>query len=234
MRLGGINRPWRDAANSSQSWYDFVTMKYVTRFLAAVFVSLASIVPALAHPHVWVTVTSQIIYAPDGSATGVRHNWAFDEIYSTFALEGLPQKTKGVFTRAELADLAKVNITSIKDSDFFTFAKANGKDLTFGDPADYWLDYTKEVLTLHFTLPFTSPVKAKDLSIEVYDPTYYIDFAFADKDPVALVSAPARCKFLLHKPEGVSMAQGQKLSDAAALSGNWGVNFASKIAVTCP
>ncbi len=209
-------------------------MKYVTRFLAAVFVSLACAAPALAHPHVWVTVTSQIVYAPDGAATGVRHSWAFDDVYSTFATEGLPQKTKGVFTRAELADLAKVNVTSIKDSDYYTFAKANGKDLTFGDPTDYWLDYTKEVLTLHFTLPFASPVKAKDLSIEVYDPTYYIDFEFADKDPVALVFAPAQCKLSLQKPEGVSMTQGPALSDAAAASGNWGVNFASKITVTCP
>ena len=209
-------------------------MKYVACFLAAVFVSLACTVPALAHPHVWVTVTSQIVYAADGAATGMRHSWEFDDVYSTFATEGLPQKTKGVFTREELADLAKVNVTSLKDSDFFTFAKANGKDLTFGDPTDYWLNYDKEILTLHFTLPFTSPVKAKDLGIEVYDPTYYIDFAFADKDPVALVSAPARCKLSLHKPAEMSMAQGQKLSDAAALSGNWGVNFATKIAVTCP
>ncbi len=29
--------------------------------------------PAFAHPHVWVQLSAEIIYAPDGSATGVRH-----------------------------------------------------------------------------------------------------------------------------------------------------------------
>lgn len=234
MRLGGINRPWRDAANSSQSWYDSISMKYIARFLAAVFLSLACTVPALAHPHVWVTVTSQIVYAADGSATGVRQSWIFDEGYSAFATTGLPHKTAGAFTREELAELTKEVVTNLKDSDYYTYAKADGKDLEFRAPVDYWQEYKKESLTLHFTLLFASPVKAKDLSIEVYDPTYYIDFAFADKDPVALISAPAQCKLSLHKPKGVSMTQGPALSDAAAASGNWGVNFASKIAVACP
>src|ERR1700692_1553371 len=34
---------------------------------------------AQAHPHVWITATSELIYAPDGSVTGVRHAWTFDD-----------------------------------------------------------------------------------------------------------------------------------------------------------
>src|SRR5437870_4318879 len=30
---------------------------------------------AFAHPHVWVTAASELVYAPDGSITGVRHAW---------------------------------------------------------------------------------------------------------------------------------------------------------------
>jgi len=217
-----------------QSWYDSGGMKNLSRLLAAVLLSLAFAAAASAHPHVWVKVTSQLVFAADGSVTGVRHSWVFDDMYSAFATEGLQQAKKGVFTREELAGLAEVNVTSLKESDFFTYAKANGIDVTFGDALDYWLDYKDEVLTLNFTLPLKSPVKAQDLNVEIYDPSYFVDFAFADKDAVALIGAPAQCKFSIERPKELSAAQGRQLSEAAFASGNWGVNFANKIAVKCP
>jgi ABC-type uncharacterized transport system substrate-binding protein len=212
-------------------------MKNLPRLLAAACAAMAIASPAQAHPHVWVTVTSQVVYDGKGAATGVRHAWKFDDMYSAFALEGLQSQSKGVFTREELASLAQVNIDSLKESDFFTFAKAAGKDVVLGEASDYWLDYKNEVLTLHFTLPFKTPLKAKDLSIEVYDPSYFVDFSFAEKDAVALVGAPAQCKAAVEKPKEMSAAPGQQLmSDAQAMAmfGNWGASFASKIAVKCP
>src|SRR3954452_3115012 len=96
---------------------------------------------ASAHPHVWVTMTSAVVYGPDGSITGVRHAWTFDDMYSTFATQGLEQKTKGQFTPQELQPLAQVNVESLKEYDFFTYAKANGKKVTFVDPVDYSLEF---------------------------------------------------------------------------------------------
>ncbi|HZD61672.1 MAG TPA: DUF1007 family protein, partial [Xanthobacteraceae bacterium] len=75
---------------------------------------------ASAHPHVWITVKSELVYAPDGSVTGVRHAWTFDDMFSVFALQGLDSKKKGEYTREELAPLAEVNVTSLKEYDFFT------------------------------------------------------------------------------------------------------------------
>jgi ABC-type uncharacterized transport system substrate-binding protein len=212
-------------------------MTGLNRILLAVLASLAFSPAAQAHPHVWVTMTSQLVYAPDGAVTGVRHTWTFDDMYSTFALEGVEQKTKGVYTREELTPLAEVNVTSLKEYDFFSYAKANGKKVAFTDPVDYWLDYKNETLTLHFTLPFKSPVKAKDINLEVYDPTYFVDFAFAEKDPVALVGAPAQCKFSVERPHEVSTAAGNQVGESFfndATSGNWGAQFANKVSVKCP
>ena len=77
------------------------------------FVTLAVLfiaAPALAHPHVWVTMRTELVYAPDGRITGIRHAWSFDDMFSTFAIQGLDSKEKGKFTREELAPLAKVNV----------------------------------------------------------------------------------------------------------------------------
>src|SRR5437764_1148646 len=89
---------------------------------------------ASAHPHVWVTVKSELVYAPDGSITGVRHAWTFDDMFSTFAIQGIESKKKDQFTREELAPLAQVNVDSLKEYDFFTYAKANGKPVEFNEP----------------------------------------------------------------------------------------------------
>ena len=122
---------------------------------------------AWAHPHVWVTVKSELVYAPDGSVTGVRHAWTFDDMFSVFATQGIEAKKKGEFTREELAPLAEVNVTSLKEYDFFTQGLADGKKVEFSEPpAGYYLDFDPKdtVLTLHFTLPLKAPLKAKDFS----------------------------------------------------------------------
>ena len=61
---------------------------------------------AFAHPHVWVTMKSEVVYAPDGTVTGVRHAWTFDDMFSVFATQGIDSKKKGEYTREELAPLA--------------------------------------------------------------------------------------------------------------------------------
>ena len=133
------------------------------RILLVALLSLAFAAPARAHPHVWVTMKTELVYAPDGTITGVRHAWAFDDMFSAFATQGLESKEKGKFTREELAPLAKVNIESLKEYDYFTYATADGVKVPLTDPLpDYWLDYKDQVLTLNFTLPFKTPVKAKD------------------------------------------------------------------------
>src|SRR5262249_60770337 len=129
------------------------------RILFAAFVALPIAAPAYAHPHVWVTMHTELVYAPDGKITGIRHAWSFDDMFSTFATQGLESKEKGKFTREELAPLAKVNVESLKEFDYFTFATADGKRADLADPSpDYWLDYSDQVLTLNFTLPFQNTV----------------------------------------------------------------------------
>ena len=77
-----------------------------------------------AHPHVWISASSELIYAQDGSITGVRHAWTFDDMFSSYALQGISHAKKGQYTREELASLAQVNVTSLKEYDYFTYARS--------------------------------------------------------------------------------------------------------------
>ena len=191
---------------------------------------------AQAHPHVWITAKSELIYAPDGSITGVRHVWTFDDMFSTYALQGMDTKVKGVYSHEELAPLAQTNVESLKEFGFFSFAKADGKKEKFEEPVDYFLEYKDGLLTLHFTLPLKTPVKAKALVLDVFDPEFFIDFKFADTDPVKLVGAPGACQIKFQRPnDGTANAKGlgeQGFADGG--NANYGAMFANKITVDCP
>jgi ABC-type uncharacterized transport system substrate-binding protein len=182
-----------------------------------------------------------LIFAPDGSVTGVRHAWTFDDMFSTFAIQGLKSKAKGEFTREELAPLAETNVISLKEYDYFTYAKANGKKVEFVDPtADYYLDFDKKesVLTLNFTVPLKRPVKAKDFSLEVYDREFFIDFSLAEKEPARLVGAPAQCKLTVRRPPEMNVALAQQLSRLGPDRQNplltIGAEYGNRISVKCP
>jgi ABC-type uncharacterized transport system substrate-binding protein len=207
-------------------------------FAAAAFF-VAGATQAFAHPHVFVTMKSEIVYGADGTVTAVRHAWAFDDMFSTYALQGIESKKKGEYTREELAPLAEVNVTSLKEYDYFTQGQVDGKKVEFSPAADYWLEFKDSVLTLHFTLPVKEPAKAKAVNVEVYDPSYFIDFSFddKDKDPVKLAGTPGQCKLQVSKPGDTASPQGKRLSESFFNnpdSSNFGAQFANKIAVKCP
>ncbi len=212
------------------------------RFIQSIFAAAAGLLIAAgaahAHPHVWITMTTTVLYAPDGTATGVRHAWTFDDMFSTFATQGLESKQKGVFTREELQPLAEVNVTSLKEYEYFSYAKANGKKTQFTDPVDYYLELKDSLLTLHFTLPLKTPMKTQSLDVEVFDPSYFIDFTFAEKNAVALKGAPATCKASVGKQQEMGKELIDRLSKIAPNEqipeNSFGSQFANKIVVKCP
>ncbi len=212
------------------------TLRRLFGLLALLAALIASIAPASAHPHVWVTAASELLYAPDGSITGVRHAWTFDDMFTTYALQGTESKKKGVYSREELAPLAQTNVELLKEFGFFTFARADGKKQKFLEPVDYYLEYKDAALVLHFTLPFKTPFKTRALALEVFDPSYFVDFSLQKTDPVHLVGAPAGCTLQIQRPtDGTATAQ--KLNEQTFMNGdnsNFGAMFANKITVDCP
>jgi ABC-type uncharacterized transport system substrate-binding protein len=198
---------------------------------------LLSVNCAEAHPHIWVTFHSEVLYAADGTMTGVRHAWTFDDMFSAYAIQGISHAKKGQYTREELASLAQVNVDSLKEYGYFTFARADGKKVKFSDPVDYWLEYKNAALTLHFTLPLKAAATGKVMQIEVYDPTIFVDFEFAKDKPVSLSGAP-QCNLTYDLPHQPTPAEQLRLSqldsDPLDASSTYGETFANKMLVKCP
>ncbi|HEY1735977.1 MAG TPA: DUF1007 family protein [Methylovirgula sp.] len=211
----------------------------VAGLVAAVLSALFAPTPSLAHPHVWITGSEQVLFNKQGEIAGITHAWIFDEMYSAFATQGLAQNG-GIATKEQLAPLAKTNVDSLAEFEYFTFAKLAGDKTEFGAPVNYWLEERPDKLVaLHFTLPLKTPVPLhKFFTFQVYDPTYFVAFSLRDKDPVDLVNAPKGCSVSVAGADPLNAQEAKQLSEAffANLSpgDNFGMKMASRVIVACP
>jgi ABC-type uncharacterized transport system substrate-binding protein len=200
---------------------------------------VAAAAPASAHPHVWITVKSQLAFTPDGKVSAVVHDWVFDEMYSAFATQGLA-KPGELVKREQFAPLAQENAGSLAEIGYFTTLKIGGKPVEFGSVTDYWMEERPDHLVeFHVTLPLKTPSSlANFVTLRVADPEYFIDFEFDDKNPVKLLSAPPGCSATVAKPKPLEEADKTKLTESFFTNLSPGTNFGFKMAssaiIACP
>jgi len=214
----------------------FSSLSLAFSLLAAV---LLAAVPAAAHPHVWVNAREEILFNEQGEIKAIRSAWVFDEMYSAFATEGLSKDGKPA-TPEQLAPLAKTNVESLAEFDYFVFAKNGGAKIPFEPPVDYRLEERADKrVILSFTLPLKAPVKAsKAFSLQVYDPTYFVAFSLEKDNPVSLVSAPSGCSANVLGANPLVADETKKLSEAffSGLSpgADFGLKLADRAIIACP
>ena len=171
-----------------------------------------------AHPHVFVEARAEFVFDDDGRLSEIRHSWTFDEFFSAYAIEGLDTDGDGVYSRAELDPLAEVNVTSLEEFGFFTFAGTAENEPRFGKPRDYWLDHENGLLTLNYTLPFDRPVAMTDAAfmVDIYDPEYFVAFSLSQSEPVTVAGLPDGCRFEVDEPEELDTVTAMTLAEIPA------------------
>jgi ABC-type uncharacterized transport system substrate-binding protein len=211
----------------------------IVRLAGALAALLLAASPALAHPHVWVTTKAELVYAPDGRISAVRHAWTFDEGYSAFAIQGLEKGPDGAIKPDQLKELAKTNTESLADNEYFTIMKANGAPQSFAPPRDPIAVVENGQITLRFELPLKSPaLSGKALVLEVRDPTFFVDFRLGEGDAVTLKGAPTGCVASLTRAKPMPSVDPQNLSESffksLTASANLSAQFTNRALVACP
>lgn len=207
--------------------------------LGALAAGLTLAAPALAHPHVWVVVKSQIVFDSAGKVAAIRHAWTFDEMYSSFQTQGLAKDGKRA-TKEDMAALARLQAEQLAEFDFFSVAKAAGRKQAYATPTDVSLEEGEDKLvTLRFTLPLKEPASAgKAFALQVYDPSYFVSFEYDKTDGVRLEAAPAGCTVNIVQPPPL-LAEDARKKDESFFTGlspgaEFGVKLASRAVVACP
>jgi ABC-type uncharacterized transport system substrate-binding protein len=203
--------------------------------IGAVLIPTLCSFQASAHPHVWITVETTVLYE-NGAFAGLRHRWTFDEFYSAMEVEGLDKNNDGKLDREELAELANFYVSGLKEYSYFTFPTVAGQKVTLGEPKDIWLEHKDNVLSLNFTLPFANPVSptARGFAFSVYDPSYYIALTIDKPDSVRLADgAPKSCKIAIGS-RAKELGNDKALNEAfAAQFGRMAMGSVKPVSITC-
>ncbi|MCJ2096412.1 DUF1007 family protein [Methylobacterium sp. J-072] len=216
--------------------------KIVAVLLAAGLACAAT--AACAHPHVWVTAKAELVYE-NGKLVGVRDTWSFDPEYTAFLVQGLDADKDGKLSPDELAGLAATNTEGLAPYGYFTKLKVGGKEQAFADPKEPAMRLEGKALVLSFLLPLKAPVQqGRDVAaLEVYDPTYFVAFSFAEgADAATLAGAPQGCAATVTRPkteqpktaEAGSAGMTEAFFEALTAASSYGVQFASRVLVACP
>lgn len=198
----------------------------IRTLILSISLFLTSLSVAHAHPHIIVSYATEVVFNEKGEMIGLNHAWTFDKGYSAFLAQGLDTNKDKKLSREELAPMAKVNVESLREFDFFTYTHANGKALewleaqgeymlenpvpesTAPTPAGTNPDPLEKIanLTLHFFLPLKAPLqtKAQNITLKIYDKTYLVAFVPDEKNPLKLGgNNKADCKTIFQKPKEI-------------------------------
>lgn len=211
------------------------------RLILAAILCCAAVLagPASAHPHVWIMARAELVYAANGRVEGVRHRWTFDPSYSTYVTQGLDKNGDGKLTPDELQELARTNVENLSEYDYFTVLKAGGAKQVMEAPREPSMSFEDGALTLTFLLPLKTPSPNRLVTLEVYDPTYFVAFSIAEgDDAVRLMMAPKGCATTVTRPKSTVATQQPNMSEAffeaLTAASNFGSSYANRILVACP
>lgn len=160
----------------------------------------ASAGAAMAHPHVWIAMRSDVVFSDDGLIKGINLEWSFDDGYTQLALDGLDANGDGVYSQAELDPLTKENIDSLKDYDYFTVMRFNGQKQEIGPVTDYGQIWSNDKLELHLFVPLKTPLDPTkgEFTLKVYDPEFFIAIDYVPDEPVTVIgNMPKSCALAL-------------------------------------
>jgi len=174
---------------------------------------LLLVLPALAHPHIFIDAKAAIVFDDAGDVVAVKHTWTFDEAFSAWSIQGLDTNNDGVTSEAELQPLADENMKGLKAYNYYTSMGEPGQaDLSFHSLPNPRLDYADQRTTLHFTIGLDKPYRVqKVLEIGIDDPEYYVAITFSGPEAVTLENAPAGCSAVLNPPKDLPTDLANKL-----------------------
>lgn len=202
---------------------------------------------AVAHPHVWIDLKTEVIMDDQGRITGLRLDWTMDELYSTYVIEDM-KLIPDVDEAKELAAMARVTQENLGEYNYFVRVKLGDEVQNFSVIDDMRAEVRDDLVWMGFTIGFDQPIdlSAGKLRYAVYDPTYYIEITYpADVDiknlgatPISFSGGPQpdACQATVTRAEPtfetIALAASLDREDVAPV--DLGDLFAEWVGIDCP
>ena len=168
------------------------------------------------------------------------HDWVFDEMYSSFAVQGLAQAGRTRQARSSRRWRRRTP-GSLAEIGYFTTLKIGGKAVEFGSVTDYWMEERPDHLVeFHVTLPLKTPTPRRQVPHAAGRRSGIFHRLRVRRQGARSRSSPrpSGCSASVAKPKPLEASDKQKLTESFFTNLSPGTNFGFKMAsaaiVACP
>jgi ABC-type uncharacterized transport system substrate-binding protein len=206
--------------------------KACVRLCVAAWMVAICLPTASAHPHAWIDVKTTIILSNPGIVSAIREDWSFDRDYTNVLLRG----PKG--QRKPLTEFTQTAMHNLAPYSYFLELHAGGARLSLGQASDGDSKITNDSLEMHFTVSLARPVdiSRSEMTLSVYDPTYYIDFEHVKSHPLSFEGPGADAcvaRITPAHPPAEALSQAKAMDRNAAINTSLGKMFAETVSIRC-
>ncbi|MGC8604146.1 MAG: DUF1007 family protein [Desulfomonilaceae bacterium] len=175
---------------AKQFTFRFASAKRILWIVVTALIFLeCAFTDSFAHPHVFIDYSISVMFNDEGLAA-LKFHWTFDEMFSEQALQKYPSAKTGKLTPKDIGSIKKELFDSLKEYQYFTMVKLDGKYFPVNRIEGFWAEVKKGKLSFTYVVP--CPLKAsKEFRFAkalVCDEEYYNDFEFSQKGPVSFVN----------------------------------------------
>lgn len=200
---------------------------------------------AAAHPHVYIDASLGLVYDGEGQLTGVEVTWSYDELYSLLIIEdlGLDPDGDGMLEPDEQARLAGFDGDWEPGFDGRLYLAAEARRIALDGPQGFTADYRDGRVISRHLRPLSAPLPGgAPLSVQVYDPEFYVDFTLLDttrligrSDCRTLFEPgdPAAAPEAYRQAVEMALQDGSGAAEAELVTVDIGAAGAERLAVVC-
>jgi ABC-type uncharacterized transport system substrate-binding protein len=159
------------------------------KYTFTIIISFFSL-PLLAHPHVFIDNRVSVIFDDDG-LKGFKHEWIFDEMFSSTIIREFDLDADGKFNEKEIESVLSGAFSNLKEYNYFTDIDINGHRFEIKEFEGFHAVIDSGVLVYEFFLPceVTASHENQEVTIAVYDPTYFVQVLWASEEPFCFKKA---------------------------------------------
>lgn len=144
----------------------------------------------ISHPHVFIDNSLKIVFDQNG-LSGINVNWIFDEAFSSLIIQDCDLDKDNTFDEKEIKKVKKDYFKNLKDHEYFTNIKIDAEAFVVKKVADFSCLIKDGKVVYDFFVPCKVMMKEsyKNVEISIFDKSYYVTAALAEKDPVLILGA---------------------------------------------
>ena len=225
----------------------------LTSFRPVLWAAMAALLPlpALAHPHIFVDASHELIFDDQGRLEAVRARWDYDEMFTLLMVEdgGYDTNKDGAISGDELTGFQQWDADWPEDYAGDMVVEIGGQKIPLERPSDWAAEWHDgRAVSIH-TRPLADPVEvagaaSPQILIRAYDPDYYVAYTITAEPEF---TGREDCKAQVFEPdidaipdelrEAIAELSADTTPEAAGLTGAGlsavGEMYAEEVHATC-